>query len=139
MEVVKIYSMIYDSSKYGNNGFGDYLGEFKKVQQLREDAWIDDFIGINIETNERCLILSREVCGYGGGIAYIVIPFKDITEPVYEGIAFADWIMVIDDFEDGNGNREYPHCSMCNRGVYRHDAGMWCPFCGAAMKNPIRT
>ena len=49
-----------------------------------------------------------------------------------------EWKMVLDDFEDGNGNREYPHCSNCGRGVYRHDAGSWCPFCGSPMKNPMR-
>ena len=47
MEVSKIYSMIYDSKEYGNNGYGDYLGEFKRIKQLREDAWVDDFIGVN--------------------------------------------------------------------------------------------
>lgn len=51
---------------------------------------------------------------------------------------YTEWLMVIDDFDDGNGNREYPHCSNCNRGVYRHDAGSWCPFCGRSMKNPMR-
>lgn len=79
METTKIYSMIYDSEKYGNNGYGDYLGEFKKVKQLREDAWVDDFIGINTETDEVCLVLSREVCGYGGGIAYEVITVPELT------------------------------------------------------------
>lgn len=78
MEVVKIYSMIYDSPKYGNNGFGDYLGEFRKVKQLREDAWVDDFVGINTETDEVCLILSAEICGYGGGIAYKVIAVPEL-------------------------------------------------------------
>ena len=78
MEVSKIYSMIYDSPKYGNNGLGDYLGEFRKVKQLREDAWVDDFIGVNTKTEEVCLILSREVCGYGGGIAYEVIPVPEL-------------------------------------------------------------
>ncbi len=38
MEIVKIYSMIYDSPKYGNNGFGDYLGEFRKVKQVGGQA-----------------------------------------------------------------------------------------------------
>ena len=47
--------------------------------------------------------------------------------------------MATDDFDDGNGSRVYPHCSKCYRGVYKHDAGSWCPFCGAAMKNPMRT
>lgn len=56
----------------------------------------------------------------------------------YEALK-AEWIMATDDFDDGNGSRVYPHCSKCYRGVYRHDAGSWCPFCGAAMKNPIHT
>ena len=50
----------------------------------------------------------------------------------------AEWVMALDDFENGWGEREYPHCSNCNRGVYRHDAGSWCPFCGKPMKNPMR-
>ena len=50
----------------------------------------------------------------------------------------AEWVMVVDDFENGWGEREYPHCSKCGRGVYRHDAGCWCPFCGSVMKNPMR-
>lgn len=50
----------------------------------------------------------------------------------------AKWNMVADNYDDGNGEQEYPHCSNCHRGVYRHDAGSWCPFCGAAMKNPMR-
>lgn len=49
----------------------------------------------------------------------------------------AEWIMSEDDFENGWGYQEYPHCSKCNRGVYRHDAGKWCPFCGSTMKNPM--
>ena len=53
-------------------------------------------------------------------------------------LVLAEWKMVVDDFDDGFGNREYPHCTNCSRGVYRHDAGSWCPFCGAAMKNPMR-
>lgn len=55
-----------------------------------------------------------------------------------KGIVRAEWKMVVDDFDDGFGDREYPHCTNCYRGVYRHDAGSWCPFCGAAMKNPMR-
>ena len=54
-----------------------------------------------------------------------------------KNIITAEWKMVIDDFDDGKGNRELPHCSKCNRGVYKHDAGSYCPFCGAIMKNPI--
>ncbi len=79
MEVFKIYSMIYDNEKYGNNGYGNYLGEFKRIKQIREGAWVDNFIGVNTETNEVCLILSREEYGYGGGIVYEVIPIPELV------------------------------------------------------------
>lgn len=52
--------------------------------------------------------------------------------------ANAEWVMVLDDFDDGVGIRELPHCSKCGRGVYRHDAGSYCPFCGVNMRNPMR-
>ena len=58
------------------------------------------------------------------------------TENVKE-IIYAEWKMILDDFDDGVGTRELPHCSNCHRGVYKHDAGSWCPFCGAEMKNPM--
>ena len=48
-------------------------------------------------------------------------------------IIIAEWKMVIDDFDDGKGNRKLPHCTNCNI----HDAGNYCPFCGVLMKNPI--
>lgn len=53
-------------------------------------------------------------------------------------IVYAEWEMVVDNYDDGLGNRELPHCTNCHRGVYIHDAGSWCPFCGVAMKNPMR-
>lgn len=43
------------------------------------------------------------------------------------------WIISIDDFDDGNGEQEYPHCPNCGRGVYKRDAGNYCPFCGTYM------
>ena len=55
----------------------------------------------------------------------------------YKEIINAEWEIVIDDFDDGVGNRPLPHCTNCHRGVYNHDAGKWCTFCGALMKNPI--
>ena len=137
MQVSKIYSMIYDSAEYGDNGYGEYLGEFRVIKQLREDAWIDDFIGINTSTNELCVILSTEIKGQGGGIAYRVIPANDVNYPILGYITFAEWKMTLDDFEDGLGNRELPHCTKCGGGTYRHDAGRWCPFCGSIMKNPL--
>ena len=50
----------------------------------------------------------------------------------------AEWKMVVDDFDDGKGERELPHCSKCKKGMYKHDAGKYCPFCGATMINPMR-
>ena len=137
METIKLYSMIYDSKELGNNGLGDYLGEFKHVRQLREDFYVDDFLAVNTETNELCYILSREVKGIGGGISYQVYPIKDREYPIYGELPIAEWTLVLDDFDDGLGNRELPHCSKCSRGVYKHDAGLYCPFCGALMKNPM--
>ena len=139
MKTVKLYSMIYDTKIYGNEGLGDYLGEFKHVRQLREDFYVDDFLAVNVETNELCLILSREIKGVGGGISYSVHPIKTLGDyKIKSDIDFAEWNMTLDDFDDGLGNRELPHCSKCGRGVYKHDAGLYCPFCGALMKNPMR-
>ena len=135
-EVSKIYSMVYDDpNKYG---YGEYLGEFQRIKQLVEDAWVDNFIGINTQTNELCLILSTEVKGCGGGIAYKVFPLNEYKHDIHGYTSIAEWVIAVYDFEDGMGNRELPHCSNCNRGVYSHDAGIWCPFCGCLMKNPKR-
>ncbi len=139
MEVSKLYSMYYDNKSLGNEGLGDYLGEFRLVRQLREDFYVDDFLAVNVETNELCLILSREIKGVGGGLSYSVHPMKTLGDyKITVAIEFAEWKMAIDDFDDGVGNRELPHCSKCGRGVYKHDAGLYCPFCGALMKNPIK-
>jgi ribosomal protein S27AE len=139
METVKLYSMYYDDKTKGNNGFGDYLGEFRHVKQLREDFYVDDFLAVDTKTNDLCLILSREIKGVGGGLAYSVHPVKTLGDyKIHSEQDFAEWKMVVDDFDDGKGNRELPHCSKCGRGVYKHDAGLYCPFCGALMKNPMR-
>lgn len=138
MTSIKLYSMVYDDETKGNEGLGEYLGEFQHVRQLREDFYVDDFLAIDTKTNELCLVLSREVKGIGGGISYQVHPIKDREAVVYGEIPVAEWKMVVDDFDDGAGNRELPHCSKCSRGVYKHDAGLYCPFCGALMKNPMR-
>lgn len=139
METVKLYSMIYDDKTKGNDGFGDYLGEFRHVKQLREDFYVDDFLAVDTKTNDLCLILSREIKGVGGGLAYSVHPVKTLGDyKIHSEQDFAEWKMVVDDFDDGVGNRELPHCSKCGRGVYKHDAGLCCPFCGALIKNSMR-
>ena len=139
METIKLYSMIYDNKDLGLKGLGYYLGEFRHVRQLREDFYVDDFLAVNVETNDLCLILSREIKGIGGGISYSVHPLKTLGDYKIAGeISAAEWTMVPDDFDDGVGIRELPHCSKCKRGVYRHDAGLYCPFCGSLMKNPMR-
>ena len=138
MKTIKLYSMCYDNKELGNNGLGDYLGEFRHVRQLREDFYVDDFLAIDLKTNELCYVLSREVKGAGGGISYTIHSMKDREDSIYGEISIAEWKMVVDDFDDGVGNRELPHCSKCGRGVYIHDAGLYCPFCGALMRNPKR-
>lgn len=60
-----------------------------------------------------------------------------IHESKIKDIIHAQWEEVLDDFDDGNGERMYPHCSNCHRGVYRHDADRWCPFCGADMSDKM--
>lgn len=59
------------------------------------------------------------------------------TEKRILELSQAEWVMSEDNFENGWGYQSYPHCSSCGRGVYRHDAGSWCPFCGKSMKNPF--
>ena len=137
-KIIKLYSMYYDDKSLGNSGLGEYLGDFKHVRQLREDFYVDDFLAINVKTNELCYVLSREVKGTGGGISYQVYSITEREQPIYGDIHIAEWTMTLDDFDDGFGTRELPHCSKCGRGVYRHDAGLYCPFCGALMKNPTR-
>lgn len=78
-------------------------------------------------------------CSHYNICNYSTVTDKEINcKDFVSQIATSQWIMVMDDFEDGNGDREYPHCSNCRRGVYRHDAGRYCPFCGVTMKNPMR-
>lgn len=88
------------------------------------------------------LYLERDYHGrtqeFMDAIEVAIADLSDMPTVNAKEIIFAEWEMVVDDFDDGFGNRELPHCSNCHRGVYRHDAGSWCPFCGAAMKNPMR-
>ena len=77
-EICNVYSMIYDNCSYGTNGYGKFLGKFRVIQQITEDGWEDTFIGQNVETDELCLILSHEVCGFGGGISYQVFPLYNL-------------------------------------------------------------
>ena len=138
MKTIKLYSMYYDNKELGNKGLGDYLGEFIHVRQLIEDFYVDDFLAIDLKTNELCYVLSKEIKGVGGGISYQVYSIKNREEAIYGEIPIAEWKLVADDFDDGYGTRELPHCTKCGRGVYKHDAGLYCPFCGALMKNPIK-
>lgn len=68
----------------------------------------------------------------------IIINGINFEQKKLESRETAEWKMVVDDFDDGKEERELPHCSKCKRGVYRHDAGKYCPFCGATMINPMR-
>lgn len=77
-KIRNVYSMIYDNPERGNNGYGEFLGKFKPIQQITYGGWDDTFIGQNVDTKEICLILSHEVCGFGGGISYQVYPLKGL-------------------------------------------------------------
>ena len=68
----------------------------------------------------------------------LVINGINFEQKKLESRETAEWKMVVDDFDDGKGERELPHCSKCKRGVYKHDAGKYCPFCGTTMINPMR-
>ena len=82
-EFKEIYSMVYDSEKYGNHGLGKYLGKYKCIKQIAEDAWVDDFLGID-ENDDLFLILSTEVMGHAGGIGYQVIPLPELSIKKWE-------------------------------------------------------
>lgn len=69
-KVVDIYSMIYDDKTKEN---GEYLGKFEVLFIIEEDAWVFDFIGKNVNTDEICVIKSHEIKGVGGGIKFEVI------------------------------------------------------------------
>lgn len=80
MKVVKVYKMEYDDKTRGDcdNGCDGFLGEFRVIQELLVDGWRYDFIGVNNETGQICMISSREVCGHGGGMASYVTVLKDL-------------------------------------------------------------
>lgn len=59
-----------------------------------------------------------------------VTPSAESEEAIH-----AEWTTSVDDFDDGFGEREYPFCSNCHTGVYKHDAKNYCPNCGAKMNN----
>ena len=108
MKTIKLHSMYYDNKTLGNNGLGDYIGEFRRVRQLREDFYVDDFLALDLKTNELCLVLSREIKGIGGGLSYQVHSLKDRDYPIYTETPIAEWKMVMDNFDDGVGDRELP-------------------------------
>lgn len=57
-----------------------------------------------------------------------VAPFKD-AEPVIHG----HWEWAIDDLDDGYGNRNLPHCSICGRAEPLAAKRNYCGSCGAKM------
>lgn len=74
----------------------------------------------NREKNVRIEMLTKEL--------ECIKEAVDVREVVH-----AKWVMALDDFEDGRGEVETPHCTNCGTGVYRHDALNYCPYCGAKM------
>jgi hypothetical protein len=70
----KLYERYYDNP---NRKPENYLGEFYNIHQLRDDCYVDDFIAVNAETNQVCVVLSTEFKGIGGGIGYEVFPLAN--------------------------------------------------------------
>ena len=64
---------------------------------------------------------------------YIEVPHAQYIKIEPRG----EWRLEFADFNDGAGLREYPHCTNCFKAVYPRDAGKYCTFCGAVMKNPL--
>ena len=102
-----------------------YLCEFPNPDVVLQTLTNDDIAVIKEAASEYSYMLTRQLHDW--------TMLMDVKACIN-----AEWVMASDDFENGWGEREYPHCSKCGRGVYRHDAGSWCPFCGSAMKNPMR-
>jgi len=101
-----------------------YLCDFPKPDIVLQELNCDDIAIIKDKCTEHKYIINKNLKFWS--------MLVDVKEPEN-----AEWVMALDDFENGWGNRKYPHCSNCKRGVYRHDAGSWCPFCGKPMKNPM--
>ena len=70
----RIYKRIYDQD-YNNDGTmrpNHYLGTFDVIQQVSEDVYSEEFIGIRKEDNKKYLVKGMEVSGIGGGISYSI-------------------------------------------------------------------
>lgn len=73
-----LYQMYYDDKTKGIDGHDDILlGNFGKIEQIKEDGWVDVFIAEN-EFGEVFMILSYEIKGIGGGIRYSIKKLKEI-------------------------------------------------------------
>jgi len=102
-----------------------YLCDFPEPDVVLQSLGSDDIAVIKEKASKNKYIFTEKLNAWS-----MLIDTKSTND--------AEWVMSLDDFENGWGEREYPHCSNCHRGVYRHDAGKWCPFCGKTMKNPMR-
>ena len=110
-----------------------YRSDFPNPNVISQSLNFDDIAVIKEITTGYSYILTKELRCWTqiSELSKIATPMASIE------VKGAEWVMVIDDFENGWGERKYPHCSNCHKGVYKHDAGSWCPFCGKPMKNPM--
>lgn len=88
MKEVKVYSRIYDGEKAGfsdDSRPNSLLGTFTIEQQLTEDMYSEQFIGIRKEDGKRYLVDGREVSGmYNpkmGGMRYSI---TELNQPQKE-------------------------------------------------------
>lgn len=75
-EVRKVYDRFYDDQSKQPNA--KLLGTFQVIEQIEEDGWDELFIGRNVDTEEVCLIMGREVCFIDSGTAYTIFPLKHL-------------------------------------------------------------
>jgi len=85
MNIRKIYQRAYDGKPEGFSSVelpNAFLGTFKVLQQLEEDAWTEQFIGVREEDNKLYMVSGDEVTGRcspeQGGIRYSIVELENL-------------------------------------------------------------
>lgn len=121
---VKIYDRLFDNKERGDNGRGEFLGEFDVVKQIREGIYLDQFIGK--DTDGRLFFIDgKEVCGYGGGMRYEVFDLE-LTAADVAPVRHGRWVL------DCSGVK----CTACGEYPEKKDQCYtpFCCLCGAKME-----
>lgn len=67
-----IHRRIYDNpiDENGKEKPNELLGNFKVIQQISEDMYAEQFIGLNVDDNQIYLVEGSEVSYKNGGVRY---------------------------------------------------------------------